>query len=397
MDLKPNFPLPVTATSSSTSSPTSQTDSVPLTSSLPSLAYDLGSSSSSISQAPTPPDLPIHHSPKYKEAKPSFMEGNRNQLARTMSQLAEAGFRPVWSREHGYPGTIPEDILEYIDSNSYKFDELIGPLSSIFWLAGLDELVNAIYDPAIALQDEVRLIPTNVGVTWILEHLFEEDKIPEQMYDRYFFGYHQPPVVVMPIRLDPIPPQVGQEYAHHTLEELFPACRPQRLPQEIATILKDYISKLDGGSFLYRASTRTALAALMAFFVPIIHNKTLDNEFGPGIYTSDSLEWVLKFGSINSALLVFRNTDFRELEVWNPPVTDWQHIVATWTRKSLSNVPDSVPSEWKTADVIKGPISKPDSPKNGLPEPGEVSQTVATSYAGCEALSASLAMIIWLE
>jgi thymidylate kinase len=50
----------------------------------------------------------------------SDIEGNRNQLARTMSQLAEAGFRPVWSREHGYPGTIPEDIGEYIDSNSHR-------------------------------------------------------------------------------------------------------------------------------------------------------------------------------------------------------------------------------------------------------------------------------------
>ncbi|KAI2711928.1 hypothetical protein CBS147332_5564 [Penicillium roqueforti] len=143
---------------------------------------------------------------------------NRNKLARTMGQLAEAGFRPVWSREHGYPGTIPEDIGEYIDSNSYRFDELIGPLSSIFWLAGLDELVDAINDPAIALEDEVRLIPTNVGVRWILEHLFEEDKLPASMYDRYFFGYNQPPVVVMPVRPDPIPLQ-------KTLPHLRPSAR----------------------------------------------------------------------------------------------------------------------------------------------------------------------------
>jgi hypothetical protein len=363
----------------------------------------------------------------------SDIEGNRNQLARTMSQLAEAGFRPVWSREHGYPGTIPEDIGEYIDSNSHRtqtyiyfwrklediftdlalgFDELIGPLSSLFWLAGLDELVDAIYDPAIALQDEVRLIPTNVGVPWILEHLFEEEKLPASIYDRYFFGYNQPPVVVMPARLDPIPPQVGFQYTCHRLEELFPANRPQRLPQDIATvrvkgdknkdrlsakISKDYVSKLGGGSFLYRVSTRAALAAMMAFFTPVIYNRNLDNELGPGIYTSDSLEWVLKFGSVNSALLVFRDPDFRNLDIWRPSMPEWQHIIATWTRKSLSNVPDSVPLGWRTADVIQGPISKPDSPKNCLPEPGEVSQTVAVSYAGCGALSASLAMIIWLE
>ncbi|KAJ5961772.1 hypothetical protein N7501_006713 [Penicillium viridicatum] len=340
------------------------------------------------------------------------MEGNRNQLARTMSQLAKKGFPPVWSREHGYPGEIPEEIGEYLDRNSYQLDELIGPLSSIFWLAGLDELVDAIYDPAIALEDEVRLIPTNVGVTWILEHLFEEGKIPGPMYDRLFFGHYEDPVVTLPIRLDPIPSQVGTQYAVHRLEQLFPAWRPQCLPQEMATarvkgdknkerlstkILKDYVSKLGGGSFLYRVSTRAALAAIMAFFAPVIHGRNLDNELGPGIYTSDSLEWVLRFGSANSVLLVFKNSDFRNLNVWSPPVSDWQHIVATWTRKSLSDEPGSVPLEWRTADVIRGPISAPDSPKNKLPESGNVSQIVATSHRGCEALSASLAMIIWLD
>ncbi|KAG0157453.1 Amino acid transporter, transmembrane [Penicillium digitatum] len=321
------------------------------------------------------------------------MEGNRNQVARTMRE-------------------IPEEIEEYLDRNSYQFDELIGPLSSIFWLAGLDKLVDAMYDPSIVLQDEVRAIPINVRVTWILEHLIEEGKVPRSMYDRYFFGFDQPPVVIMPIRLDPIPSQVGYRYALQRTEELFPAYRPQCLPRDIATvrvkrsqnkhcltakILEGYVSKLGGGSFLYRVSTRTALAALMAFFAPVIHNNTLDNELGPGIYTSNSLEWVLRFSSINNALLVFKNTDFRTLEVWNPPVSDWQHNVATWTRKSLSNVPDSVPLESKTADVTQGPISESNSRKNCLPAPGKVSQRVAASYAGCVALSASLAIIIWFE
>ncbi|OQD65550.1 hypothetical protein PENPOL_c006G06160 [Penicillium polonicum] len=76
---------------------------------------------------------------------------------------------------------------------------------------------------------------------------------------------------------------------------------------------------------------------------------------------------------------------------------DWQHIVATWTRKSLSDVSGPVPLEWRTADVVRGPISEPDPPKNSLPASGNVSQIVAISHRGCEALSASLAMIIWLE
>jgi len=48
------------------------------------------------------------------------MEGNRNQLARNISALADAGYRPVWSREYRYPGTIPDDIAEFLDSNSYR-------------------------------------------------------------------------------------------------------------------------------------------------------------------------------------------------------------------------------------------------------------------------------------
>lgn len=58
---------------------------------------------------------------------------------------------------------------------------------------------------------------------------------------------------------------------------------------------------------------------MMAFFVPVVHSSNLDNELGPGIYTSDSLEWVLKFASANSALMVFKDVDFRQLNVWSPP------------------------------------------------------------------------------
>lgn len=276
----------------------------------------------------------------------------------------------------------------------------------------MDELVDAIFDPAIALEDEVRPIPINVDVTWILEHLFDEGKIPGPMYDRYFFGNHQPPVVATPVRLDPIPPQVGYQCALHRLGELFPAYRVQRLPKDIiavrikadknkerlcAKILKNYVSSLGGGSYLYRISSRVALAAMMAFFVPVIHGNNQDNELGPGIYTSNSLEWVLRFGTVNGALLVFKNPDFRNLDVWNPPLFEWQHLVATWTRKPLSDQPNSMPQRWRATDIIQGPISKLNRRPNCLPIPGDVSQTVAASYAGCEALARSLGMIIWME
>ena len=56
------------------------------------------------------------------------------------------------------PISILANARGYFADLTLGFDELIGPLSSIFWLAGLDELVDAINDPAIALEDEVRLM-----------------------------------------------------------------------------------------------------------------------------------------------------------------------------------------------------------------------------------------------
>ncbi|OQE18872.1 hypothetical protein PENFLA_c020G09509 [Penicillium flavigenum] len=162
-------------------------------------------------QAPMPPPAPrscsasfsrisyrIENSLPRTDISNAFSDAAKLEVSRlsgAQCQLEEAGFRPVWSRsrEHGYleESQIPEDIGEHMDANSYRFDEVIEPLSSLFWLAGLDEL-EAVFDPAIALDDEVKTIPINVGVAWILEHLFEEGKLLESLYGRYFFENHPP-------------------------------------------------------------------------------------------------------------------------------------------------------------------------------------------------------------
>ncbi|CAG7946066.1 unnamed protein product [Penicillium olsonii] len=422
--MDPEKTVPTTnPNSDSLGSPPDSIDSVaaPSISSLPSLTEDSGSSLNS----------PII------STNTLSMEGGPNYLPRTMEELESLGYAPVWSRVHGYPGTIPEEILEYLDESSpskqtcnsdavltetenletnlaSETDEWIGPLSSLFWLAGLDELVDAVSDPAIRLQDEVRMIPTNVGITWILEDLFIEEKLPKSLYNRYFYDfdpYEGAGSTVMPVRLDAIPFKVGSLCARHRLCDLFPVSRLQSLPQEITTVrikgdkhklrsakkIEEYLPKSRGTQFLFRVCTRSALASLMAFFTPVVNGSNFDNELGPGIYTSDSLEWVLKFGFRNRALLVFKNPDFRALNVWTASLTDWQHIVATWTQKPLSNTPNSIPTEWRSADIIHGPISKPSSTRIALPEPGEYSQTVAVSPAGCAALASSLDLIVWIE
>ncbi|KAJ5955260.1 hypothetical protein N7501_009539, partial [Penicillium viridicatum] len=74
--------------------------------------------------------------------------------------LAKHGFRPVWTSQNGYPGDeIPEDIQEWLDENGQcKTAQMIGPLRSLAWLAGLDELVGAIDNPAYLIQDDIEVI-----------------------------------------------------------------------------------------------------------------------------------------------------------------------------------------------------------------------------------------------
>ncbi|KAJ5562557.1 hypothetical protein N7461_001318, partial [Penicillium sp. DV-2018c] len=145
---------------------------------------------------------------------------------------------------------------------------------------------------------------TNAGVPWILEQLFLERKLPASIYVRYFSGYGQPPIAVMPVRLDPIPPQTEGAVSR----------QQNSTPQNIATVRvkgdenKDRLSAKISKNYVSKHSG----AAMMAFLTPVIHSGNWDNELGPGVHTSDSLEWVLRFGSVNSALLQFMQFGFLE-------------------------------------------------------------------------------------
>jgi hypothetical protein len=287
-------------------------------------------------------------------------------------------------------------------------------LRSLFWLANLDELIHLIDEPAYVLEDEVRVIPTGVGIPWIVSELHDEGKIPSGIFYRFSFGVRYPRPRDFPVRLDPIPSMVTDTPTVHRLVDLFPYCRPQHLPAAL-TVMKykagkppknskkvekaigDFVPTLGGHSILYRTASRTSLAALMAYSVPTLCPQNYDNELGPGIYTSGSLGYVLRFSAPGGVILVFKDSDFRNLNVWEPTLPEWQDIVATWTHKQLSSTPESVPENWKTADIIRAPISEPNSKANRLPVPGKHTQIVATSHAGCQALAASWSALFWLE
>lgn len=55
----------------------------------------------------------------------------------------------------GSPGTIPDNIAEWLSETTARYDDIIGPLSSIFWLQGLEFLNELIDGPVYALEDEI--------------------------------------------------------------------------------------------------------------------------------------------------------------------------------------------------------------------------------------------------
>ncbi|KAJ5894901.1 hypothetical protein N7495_006592 [Penicillium taxi] len=327
---------------------------------------------------------------------------------REPSQLSSWGLRPVWIREVGYPGLIPPDILELLEEDSHDHVQYIGPLSSLFWLGGLDELSKAALDSAYILEDETIRVPRAARVDWVLPFLFAEGKISADMFNRATGeALWNPSPFIRPVVLDSIPAMVTTTITCMSTNELYPCARMRDLPShiEVAKLpkmkgsgktvdtIRQYSQSL-GGNLIFRVVTRPALASLMAFFIPTLSSNAYDNEFGPGIYASNSLDWVLKFGRRAGALMIFKNTDFRGLKTWESKGKEWQEVIATWTRLRLSAQPPS--EEWLSSDVILGPISDPHS-NSPMPVPSEYDQIVATSYASCGALSRSLAQILFFE
>ena len=43
-----------------------------------------------------------------------------------------------------------------------------------------------------------------------------------------------------------------------------------------------------------------------------------DNEFGPGFYTADSLDYALEYVRLGGAIMVFQDPDLHSNAVWEP-------------------------------------------------------------------------------
>lgn len=59
---------------------------------------------------------------------------------------------------------------------------MIGPLRSLAWLAGLDELIKAIDHPAYVIQDDIEVISFGTSLLWPLDRWVEEGTVPPTIW-----------------------------------------------------------------------------------------------------------------------------------------------------------------------------------------------------------------------
>ncbi|OJJ45692.1 hypothetical protein ASPZODRAFT_17140 [Penicilliopsis zonata CBS 506.65] len=338
---------------------------------------------------------------------------------RPVGELQKHGLRPVWTGSRGYPAeVIPDDIAEWLDDQGKRRSaQYIGPLKSLFWLAGYDELVRAVDDPAYTIEDEVRVVLNGVDIGWLLEDYLEEGKIPRQLYMQYL-DYASPPSWLLPViisRLNLIPQAVTTDLRSHNIRTLYPLSRPQYLPNIVKSVKvkwerrpEKFLRKieeiapdlLEGHNVWLRGLSRTALMCTLAFLIPSVSDKAFQTEFGPGFYTTNDMKYAFDYCSRNGAMMVFQNPDLRNLNVWEPTENEWNQLVATWIQLPLSGVIEDMPARYSDADIIRSPISSAkDTARemNAFPKRGKEEQLVAVSYDGCRALSRSLSTIIYFD
>lgn len=233
------------------------------------------------------------------------------------------------------------------------------------------------------------------------------DKVSETQSSCTFLGS------AAPLQHKP-PAEVKETPAAHNLQDLYEASRIQpsggtvkcikvpfdkHLPR-LETKIRRLIGRpLESKKLWFRGLGFEALESALAFFIPERNNRNSDNELGPGFHTADSLAYALEYVRGGGAIMVFRDPDLHSTRLWQPSLQDWNSWVARWLRLPLAIADQPIPSQYRTADFIKGAISADQADIGGrrLPTQSEGNQLVAVSYRGCQVLSESLDMIIFVE
>lgn len=296
---------------------------------------------------------------------------------------------------------------------------VVGPLKSLAWLAGLDELVEAIDSEAFTIQDNLEVVPLGAGLMWPVERYVELGKISSEIAKRVFHG--DPPYPTTTNRLavarDQCPAGITNQPAPFPLRDISGASRLQtpsgsilcarmKSHKKLETLEREINQMVGGGfnagNFWFRGLTVEGLKSTLAFFVPHISGNNRDNEFGPGFYTGKDLRYSLCYlnGGVG-AIMVFRNPALRNTSIWEPNLEDWQAWVTIWLSRPLAIANRPVPPAYDRADFILGPIREAESDSGNarrqVPRQSNQIQLVAVSYKGCQTLADALHMIIFVE
>lgn len=281
------------------------------------------------------------------------------------------------------------------------------------------DIVEAIDDPACAIEDEVVCIPQGAGaVGFLLDHRYWlKDKIPRSILKRLDGQYFRLPatLTVAPVFQVPSGLEVGQAATQRRIADMYPLSQCRQFPEAVPCLrVKHYkannektvtaminglrgVVDTDADNVWFLGLDLTALGYSLTFFLPVIKSSNFDNEFGPGIYASSNITYAAKYATPNGAIMVFKNPDLRELTVWKPEPSEWNTLTATWLNIPLSNL--SMPEQHSKADVLIGSITKDKSDareRKAFPQPGGITQMACVSYEGCKRLAASLAAIVYI-
>ncbi|CAG8092065.1 unnamed protein product [Penicillium salamii] len=339
---------------------------------------------------------------------------------RNHKNLAKNGFRPVWTSSDGYPETpIPSDIMEYLnDDGTCPGARFVGPLRSLAWLVGLDELVEAVDSPAFTINDRIETVPFGADLKWAVEGHFEEGTISKRIADRVFTDRPWTFDQSAPMRKqDQCPEGITDKPTLFSLRDITGISRLQRPSEKILcarikshkkaeTFERQINQMVDGmfqsGRFWFRALSVSALNSTLAFFIPHTSGNNRDNEFGPGFYTTESLSYSFRYiqGGVG-AIMVFKDPALARASVWQPSLPEWEAWVARSLSRPLTIAQQPAPPQYDTADFIQGPIrdtqARPRSTHRQVPVQSNETQLVAVSYAGCKILADSLHFILFVD
>ncbi|KAB8269321.1 hypothetical protein BDV30DRAFT_217047 [Aspergillus minisclerotigenes] len=318
-------------------------------------------------------------------------------------------FDPIWYRDQGYAGDqMPPEIAEHLGENlEYAhIHQMVGSSRTIFHMCGRPDVVQMIDDPAYVIDDEIVGIPIGCSAVSFLLSRYQEDGI--------FPCEYIPGMEGGAVRKCAIPASVTGTVTTQEVKALYPYSRQVTRGETIKVVRvqhsanlgkfeKDVMAHFTDGLLrrkdtLFRGLSLLALEKSLAFFLPVISSTNADNEFGPGVYTTDSLATAKKYAGITGAIMVFSTPDERRLTCWEPMGDDWRRLTAHWHGLPLSDI--HIPRIYQDADVIKGAMSANHSNaqrRSRFLSPANIKQTVFVSHRGCESLRRELKAIIFIE